>query len=105
MDQRMCFVATCLEGHESVSELCRHFGISRKTGHKWLGRYGPEGVSGPGVVWKLADRQAVPHVWNWPERLTPTSLMMQSHRIKRIVLYGQLCDLKTYMRFSNIIYQ
>jgi len=55
MDERMCFVAACLEGHESLSELCRHFGISRKTGHKWLGRYDSEGISG------LEDRARTPH--------------------------------------------
>ena len=35
MDERRSFVAACLDGAESVSALCRIFGISRKTGHKW----------------------------------------------------------------------
>ena len=30
----------------NVSALCRRFGISRKTGYKWLGRYRSEGCSG-----------------------------------------------------------
>jgi len=30
----------------NVSELCRRFGISRKTGYKWLGRYAAAGVAG-----------------------------------------------------------
>ena len=55
MDERMCFVAACLEGSESISELCRHFGISRKTGHKWLARYRSQGVAG------LVDRSRAPH--------------------------------------------
>lgn len=38
MDERVRFVARVLEG-ESVSELCREFGISRKTGHKFINRY------------------------------------------------------------------
>lgn len=54
MDQKMCFIAACLEGEESVSSLCRHFGISRNTGHKWLSRYRAEGVGG------LADRSRAP---------------------------------------------
>ena len=54
MDQRMCFVAACLEGDESVSELCRHFGISRKTAHKWLNRYKVWGAAG------LEDRSRAP---------------------------------------------
>jgi len=54
MDQKMCFIARCLEGHESISELCRHFGVSRKTGHKWLKRYSHYGVLG------LEDRSRRP---------------------------------------------
>jgi len=46
MDQRMSFIAACLEGDESVAVLCRHFGISRKTGHKWLVRYHSDGACG-----------------------------------------------------------
>ena len=55
MDERLSFVVACLEGSETISELCRRFGISRKTGHKWLGRYRSEGVGG------LLDRSRVPH--------------------------------------------
>jgi len=42
MDERLRFVARCLEG-EAVSEVCREFGISRKTGYKLLNRYKQEG--------------------------------------------------------------
>ena len=55
MDERLRFVAACLEGSDTVVELCRRFGISRKTGYKWLGRYGSEGVGG------LSDRSRAPH--------------------------------------------
>lgn len=54
MDERMSFISSCLEGGESVSELCRHFGISRKTGNKWLARYREEGCGG------LSDRSRAP---------------------------------------------
>ena len=43
MDERLRFVARRLEG-ESMSDLCREFGISRKTGHKIFNRYKEEGV-------------------------------------------------------------
>jgi putative transposase len=46
MDQRIGFIVACLAGEESVAVLCRHFGISRKTGHKWLARYRADGVAG-----------------------------------------------------------
>lgn len=55
MDQRIGFVVACREGEESVAVLCRHFGISRKTGHKWLARYRAEGAAG------LEDRPRTPH--------------------------------------------
>ena len=47
MDERLRFVVECLAGEETMSELCCAYGISRKNGYKWLGRYralGPEGL-------------------------------------------------------------
>ncbi len=47
MDERLRFVVKCLEDEETMTGLCDRFGISRKTGYKWLGRYrelGPEGL-------------------------------------------------------------
>jgi transposase len=38
MDERMQFVARRLAG-EAMAELCREFGISRKTGYKIFDRY------------------------------------------------------------------
>lgn len=37
MDQKMLFVTACIDGNRNISCLCRHFGISRKTGYKWVG--------------------------------------------------------------------
>ncbi len=42
MEERLRFVARLLEG-ESMSEVCRSFGISRKTGYKIYNRYRLEG--------------------------------------------------------------
>jgi len=55
MDERMRFVTACLDGTESVSALSRLYGISRKTGYKWLDRYRRDGPSG------LEDRSRAPH--------------------------------------------
>ncbi|RWL20245.1 MAG: helix-turn-helix domain-containing protein, partial [Mesorhizobium sp.] len=47
MDERLRFVVACLAGDETMTELCADFGVSRKIGYKWLGRYrefGPEGL-------------------------------------------------------------
>lgn len=55
MDQRVRFISEYLEGHFSVAEICRQFSISRKTGHKWIGRYEDYGPGG------LEDRSTKPH--------------------------------------------
>src|SRR5712691_6724011 len=45
MDERLQFVARRLDG-EPMAELCREFGISRKTGYKIFDRYQECGVEG-----------------------------------------------------------
>ena len=54
MDERMQFVARRLAG-EPLAELCREFGISRKTGYKIFDRYQECGVEG------LTDRSRRPY--------------------------------------------
>jgi transposase InsO family protein len=47
MDQKTQFIADYLRQTLSVVELCEHYGISRKTGYKWIDRYlrlGPAGL-------------------------------------------------------------
>jgi putative transposase len=47
MDERMKFIVEVLRDEETMTALCSAFGISRKTGYKWAGRYeafGPEGL-------------------------------------------------------------
>ena len=56
MDDRLCFIAACLRDEEPMSGLCARFGISRKTGHKWLERYNEAGAAG------LTDRSRARHV-------------------------------------------
>ncbi len=53
MDERLRFVAKLLEG-ESMSEVCREFGISRKTGYKIFSRYKQSGFEA------LSDRSRRP---------------------------------------------
>ncbi len=43
MDQISQFVALANSGRYTITELCEDFGISRKTGHKYLRRYSEEG--------------------------------------------------------------
>ena len=53
MDERLRFVARLLEG-EAMTEVCREFGISRKTGYKIFNRYKEHGLEA------LSDRSRRP---------------------------------------------
>jgi transposase InsO family protein len=55
MDERMMFVSEWLAGDRSKAEICRRYGVSRKTGYKIAGRYEREGPAG------LFDRSRAPH--------------------------------------------
>jgi len=46
MDERLRFVLDCLAGEETMVALCADYGISRKVGYKWLGRYREFGLDG-----------------------------------------------------------
>jgi transposase len=46
MDERLCFIAACLRAEEPMGVLCARYGISRKTGYKWLDRYEEVGAAG-----------------------------------------------------------
>lgn len=46
MSQRKAFIQRALEVDVNFSQLCREFGISRKTGYKWLERYQQDGLAG-----------------------------------------------------------
>lgn len=46
MDERVRFVLEVERGDLPVAEICRLYGISRKTGYKWIGRYLAEGLEG-----------------------------------------------------------
>jgi len=43
---RQNFVLRVLSGGTPVAELCREFGVSRKTGYKWIKRFKEKGVTG-----------------------------------------------------------
>src|SRR3954466_6800473 len=62
MSQRQDFIELYLQRQRSIRELCVMFGVSEKTGYKWLRRYHAEG--GPG----LADRSRAP--LSSPQRLS-----------------------------------
>jgi transposase InsO family protein len=59
MDERLRFIADCLMKEEPMSVLCEVYGISRKTGYKWLARHRADPAGG------LSDRSRAPHSCGW----------------------------------------
>jgi transposase InsO family protein len=55
MEERLRFVEECATEWFTMTELAAQYGISRKTGYKWLERYAADGVDG------LRDRSRRPH--------------------------------------------
>lgn len=45
MEEKQRFISLAQSAHFTVSELCEEFGISRKSGHKWLQRYAQGGMA------------------------------------------------------------
>ena len=46
MDQRRRFISDVQQARDDMTTLCARYGISRKTGYKWLSRYTSEGPPG-----------------------------------------------------------
>ena len=55
MDQRTQFIADHLRDSRTITELCQLYGVSRKTGYKWIERYLRLGPAG------LEERSRRPH--------------------------------------------
>src|SRR6266545_3603030 len=65
VDERMRFVMVVEAREEAFAAVCRRFGVSRKSGYKWLERYGEAGVEG------LVDRSRAP--LHHPQAMTEES--------------------------------
>jgi putative transposase len=63
MDQRTQFIADYLRQVFTVTELCALYGVSRKTGYKWIDRYLHQGPAG------LDERSRRP--WHSPNTTAP----------------------------------
>jgi putative transposase len=55
MDQKLLFIADCLRLTSTFKDLCYRYGISRKTGYKWVARYNELGLEG------LLNQSRKPH--------------------------------------------
>ena len=87
MDQRLLFIADYLGGGYTKKALCRHYGISRPTGYKWIERFQIHGLAG------LDDHSRRPrgHPRTTPpeivERIVATKLAHQSFGPKKVMDY------------------
>lgn len=64
LEEREQFILDWRDGQRNVTALCGLYGISRKTGYKWLERYHAHGIEG------LTDRSRAPH--SQPQRTPDT---------------------------------
>ena len=55
VEERIRFIEARLSGERTMAELCREFGISRKTGFKWWARFQEGGLAA------LKDRSRAAH--------------------------------------------
>lgn len=58
-EQRRRLVQAYSAGEATMTELCKLYGVSRKTGYKWYNRFLEEGDSG------LEDQPKIPHTLGW----------------------------------------
>ncbi len=58
MSERHAFIEAWLSHNFTVSDLCRRFKISRKTGHKWINRFKSSGLEGLNDVSRARHAQA-----------------------------------------------
>jgi len=76
MDEKLRFVALAKKGEHTMTELCTSFGISRKTGYKWLARY-EEG--GPAA---LEDRPPIAQFHPFETREEVMNLILEERRMR-----------------------
>jgi transposase InsO family protein len=93
MSEKLKFIARLLEG-ERMTDLCQEFGISRKTGYKFLDRYKDYGASGlnnlnqrphrsPNKTSKVIEN----HILQYKEKY-PT---WGARKIRELIIRKQLC--------------
>jgi putative transposase len=80
MSERLTFIQACLDRTERIVTICDRFGISEKTGHKWLQRFKETGAAG------LADRSHAPQTHT--HRITPDTAARLVALRRKYPLYG-----------------
>jgi len=75
MDQRLDFVRDALSERFTMVELCTRYGVSRRIGYKWLGRFAEDGKRG------LHNRSRRPHTCPTAVRPVLTELVCEFRRL------------------------
>jgi len=76
MDQKLLFLADYLRGGYSFTALCALYGISRKTGYKWVKRYQQHGLEGLDE----RSRQPLNQPLKTPHALRKALLSLRHHK-------------------------
>ena len=74
MELRMRLVNALIAEEDSVAAVCEEYGVSRKTGYKWLSRFRAQGPAG------LAERSHAPHVVPWAMSQAQTEAIVALRR-------------------------
>ena len=74
MDQKRLLINEYIRGAPSVSELCTRYGVSRKTGYKWIRRFEAQGLPG------LEDHSRRPHTSPFATDLETTAAILELRR-------------------------
>ena len=104
--QREEFVQLATGGGVPIAELCRRFGISRKTGYKWLGRFSSGGREA------LDDRSRRPHrsPRQTPEELAQVILALRhkhprwgARKLRRLLLNQGLVEVPAASTVNDVL--
>jgi putative transposase len=87
MDQRVKFIADCLSGRYSKSELCRAYGISRPTAYKWIKRYHESKAAGFEELSRAPHHHPNQTCEEVREMIVETKLYRQSWGPKKVLDY------------------
>ena len=93
MDEKLRFAVLAQSGRHHMADLCHDFGISRKTGHKYLKRYADRGASG---LKDMSRRQQAQRPVRFQERaLQHAVLFLRDRRARELGdLAGRPYDLR-----------
>lgn len=66
MDEKVLLIADYLRDSADFTTLCRRYGVSRKTGYKWVARYRDQGL--PGLDERSRRPKVIPPQMPWVVR-------------------------------------